>query len=138
MTPTDDEIAARRKAWFTSLVTERIMPMLDRAAEVAKRHGMAASTRIIEAEHRLEAELTLIIPGLPPRARPPRLIIYLATDDPPLMVEYTGTFPGIGATGGFGAEIDYVQAHVNELEEKIVDFLDMAAGGGTKLTEFPR
>jgi hypothetical protein len=45
-----------------------------------------------------------------------------------LMVEYTGTFPGVGATGGFGAEVDYDAIYPSQVEEKILDFVALAAG----------
>ncbi|HWB47529.1 MAG TPA: hypothetical protein VG651_00340 [Stellaceae bacterium] len=146
--PTPAEIEARRKEWFAKLVSARVMPLLEATAEAARRHGISAASRLVDADGRLAAELTLVVRHLPKDAKPPRLTVYLAAGylaagylaagEPPLMVEYTGSFPGIGATGGFGAEIDYVPVYPGQLEEKVLEFADLATGGGTRLTEFPR
>jgi len=48
--------------------------------------------------------------------------------DRPLLVEYTGNFPGVGATGGYGAEIDYDTVYPSQLEEQILGFVKLAIG----------
>jgi hypothetical protein len=56
------------------------------------------------------------------------LTLYAAEGDRPLMVEYTGTFPHAGATGGFGAEIDFDPIFSSQVTEKILDFVALAIG----------
>ena len=45
-----------------------------------------------------------------------------------MAVDYTGTFPYVGATGGFGAEIDYDTIYLSQIEEKVLDFVALATG----------
>jgi hypothetical protein len=52
--------------------------------------------------------------------------VYGTEGEPLLMIEYTGSFPHVGATGGFGAEIDFDSIHPIQLEEKILDFVELA------------
>ena len=109
------------------------MPLLDTAAETARKHGADATSRLVEENGHLAAELVLVRGRLPAGARPPRLTIYAAEGDRPLMVEYTGTFPHVGATGGFGAEVDYDAIYSSQIEEKILDFVALATGAGSPL-----
>ena len=109
------------------------MPLLERAAHDLQRRGYGASARLSDASGRLIAELEVVPPGLPAHARPPRLAITASrpprqqnpSHDRPLLVEFTGTFPHAGATGGFGGEIDYMTIYPVQLEERVVEFLEM-------------
>jgi hypothetical protein len=130
---------ADRQEWFVQFANERVIPLLQLAAQDAEKRGCSATVRLFEAGGRLVAELQAIPPGLPPGAPPPRLTVTTArpprlqnapsTHDRPLLVEYTGTFPGVGATGGFGGEVDYDSIYPSRLEEKVIGFLDLATGG---------
>ena len=110
------------------------MPLLDGVAETACAHGAEATSRLAEVNGRLAAELVIVRGVLPRDARPPRLTVYATDGEPPLMIEYTGTFPHVGATGGFGAEIDFDPIYPIQLEEKILDFVELACGGGSPLS----
>ena len=66
--------------------------------------------------------------NLPEGAPPPRLAISVAPGERALAVDYTGTFPYAGASGGFGAEIDYDTIYPSQVEEKILDFVALATG----------
>ena len=120
--------------WFARLAPATIMPLLERVASDLRRRGYGASPRLSDAGGRLIAELEVVPPGLPTGARPPRLAITASrpprqqnpSHDRPLLVEFTGTFPHTGATGGFGGEIDYTTISPAQLEEKVAEFLDMA------------
>ena len=124
----------RRQEWFAALATKTIMPLLDEVAEAARKHGADATSRLAETDGRLVAELVIVRRRLPKGARPPRLVVYAAEGRPPLMIEYTGTFAHAGATGGFGAEIDFDPIYPAQLEEKILDFVELACGGGSPLS----
>lgn len=124
----------RRRQWFLRLATQTIMPLLDKVAETARKHGADATSRLAEVDGRLAAELVIVRGFLPKGAPPPRLTVYATEGDPPLMIEHTGTFPHIGATGGFGAEIEYDPIHPIQLEEKILDFVELACGRGSPLS----
>lgn len=124
----------RRRQWFANLATEKIIPLLDKVAEAARKHGADATARLAEVNGQLAAELVIVRGLLPKGARPPRLTVYAADGDPPLMIEYTGTFAHVGATGGFGAEIDFDSIYPNLLEEKILDFVELACGAGLPLS----
>jgi hypothetical protein len=125
-----------RAEWFAHFAPATVMPLLERVAHDLQRHGYGASARLGDADGRLIAELEIVPPGLPPRARPPRLAITASrpprpqnpSHDRPLLVEFTGTFPHAGATGGYGAEIDYTTIGPAQLEEKVAEFLAMATG----------
>lgn len=128
-----------RQKWFARFAAERVMPFLRQAEEDLKKRGCSSASRLIETGGRLVAELKVVPPGLPPGASPPRLMITTAraprmanaptTRDHPLLVEFTGTFPGVGATGGFGGEVDYDSIYPSQVEEKILEFLDLTTGG---------
>jgi len=123
----------RRRQWFSNLATKTIMPLLDKVAETAREHGASANSRLSEVDGQLAAELVILRGFLPKGARPPRLAVYAVEGERPLMVEYTGTFPHVGATGGFGAEIDFDPIYPSQLEEKILDFVELACGIGSPL-----
>jgi len=128
-----------RRAWFAHLVEKSVMPLLKRGADELGARGCQATARVRERDGRLFAELEAVPPGLPAGARPPLMTVTAArpprdaavstTKDRPLLVEFTGTYPAVGATGGFGAEAEYDTIGSNQLEEKIVAFVDLAAGG---------
>lgn len=124
----------RRRQWFSKLAMKTIMPLLDEVAETARAHGAEATARLAEVNGRPAAELVIVRGLLPKGARPPRLTVYATDSEPPLMIEYTGTFPHVGATGGFGAEIDFDPIYPIQLEEKILDFVELACGGGSPLS----
>ena len=123
-----------RAAWFAGFAPATILPLLERAARDLQRRGYRASARLTEGSGRLIAELEAVPPGLPAGARPPRLAITASrpprqqnpSPDRPLLIEFTGTFPHAGASGGFGGEVDYTTIYPAQLEEKVADFLDMA------------
>ena len=123
----------RRQQWFSKLATTTIMPLLDEVAKTARKHGAEATSRLAEVNNHLSAELVIVRGFLPKGARPPRLTVYAAEGEPPLMIEYTGTFSHVGATGGFGAEIDFDPIYPIQLEEKILDFVELACRGGSPL-----
>lgn len=122
------DAADRSRKWFAKFAEKRVMPLLVEVAQVAEKHGVTATSRLHESEGRLTAELVLIPRHLPQGARPPRLTVYAPGDERPLEIEYTGTFPGIGIGGGFGAEIDYDAIYPAQLEEKILEFVALATG----------
>jgi hypothetical protein len=124
----------RRRQWFLKLAAETIMPLLDKVAETARGHGANAAARLAEVDGQATAELVVVRGFLPKGARPPRLTVYATEGGPPLMIEYTGTFPHVGATGGFGAEIDFDPIYPSQLEEKILDFVELACGAGSPLS----
>lgn len=124
----------RRQQWFAKLAAKTIMPLLDEVAETARKHGANATSRLAEVNGQPTAELVIVRGFLPKGARPPRLAIYATEGEPPLMIEYTGTFAHVGATGGFGAEIDFDQIYPIQLEEKVLDFVDLACGAGSPLS----
>lgn len=124
----------RRQQWFSKLATKTIMPLLDEVAETARKHGADATSRLAEVNGQLAAELVIVRGFLPKGARPPRLTVYATEGEPPLMIEYTGTFPHIGATGGFGAEVEFDPIYPIQLEEKILDFVGLVCGDGAPLS----
>lgn len=129
-----------RQQWFERFAKEKVIPLLTQAAENLKKRGYGGTASLHEIEGRLVAELHVAPPQLPSGARPPRLTITTAraprgvrshigaTHDHPLLVEFTGTFPGVGATGGFGAEVDYDTIYPAQVEAKILTFLQLATG----------
>ena len=119
---------ADRKTWFARYAKDQIMPLLGRAAKTANARGRKATFRLGQTNGHLSAELVIVPRGLPAGAPPPRLSFYATEGERPLMVEYTGTFPGIGATGGFGAEVEYDPIYTDLVEEKIRDFIVLAVG----------
>jgi len=128
------EATEQCREWFAGFAANQVMPLLDEAAEKARKHGATATSRLAETNGKLAAELELIRGHLPKNARPPRLTIYATDGEPPLMVEFTGTFPHVGALGGWGGEVDYDSVYPSQLEEKILDFIALASGAGTPLT----
>lgn len=136
--PAREAFAARRREWFARFAPERVMPLLQQAAAGLEQRGCRASARLRDSDGRLVAELEAVPPGLsagarPPRltvtaSRPPRLANARASDDRPLLVEYTGTFPHLGATGGFGAEIGYDTVAPRQLAEQVLSFIELATG----------
>ena len=104
------------------------MPLLAEVVKAAEKHGLTATSRLRELDGRPAADLVLVPRHLPPNARPPRLTIYAPGDERPLEIEYTGTFPGVGVDGGFGAEVDYDAIYPDQLEEKILGFVALATG----------
>ena len=123
----------RRREWFAKFAEHRVMPLLEAVAEAARKHGAAASCALHDTDGRLAAELVLVRFRPPGDARPPRLTVYAAAGEPPLMVEFTGTFPRVGAFGGFGAEVDYDAIYPSQLYEKVIDFVALAGGRGAPL-----
>jgi len=117
-----------RHKWFAQFAANEVMPLLGEVAERANRHGASATCRLGEENGHLAAELVIVPRRLPKGAKPPRLTLYAAEGDRPLMVEYTGTFPHVGATGGFGAEIDFDSIYPGQLQEHILEFVALATG----------
>ena len=72
------------------------------------------------------AEPVIVPPQLPPGARAPQLTIAAAPGPRGLSIEYTGTFPGTGAKGGYGAEVQYDTIYTDELEAHISEFVRLA------------
>jgi hypothetical protein len=118
--------AERRRKWFEEFAAARLMPLLSETAEAVKQRGRDAKCWLAPTDSRLAVELVIVPPHLPEHARPPRLTIYAGEGEYPLIVESTGTFPGIGATDGFGAEVDYDSIHTGQVEEKVLDFVRLA------------
>jgi hypothetical protein len=126
--PNPQEVTEKHRQWFAEFAANEVMPLLNEVAASARRHGAAATCRIADENGHLAADLVIVPSRLPTGAKPPRLTIYAVDGGRPLMVEYTGTFPGVGATGGFGAEVDYDPIYPSQVEEKILDFVALAAG----------
>lgn len=133
-----EDLAEKRRKWFAKLAEDRLMPMLREVADKAKKHNMKAACELHETDGRLTAELIMTRGQLPRGARPPRLSIYANEGRPPVMVEFTGTFPHLGATGGFGAEIEYDPVYPDQIEEKVLDFIELVVSGGEPPANFPR
>lgn len=121
-------------AWFARFATATITPLLERVADKLRERGYGTSVQLSDASGRLIAALEVVPPGLPAGARPPRLSIMASraprqqspTRDAPLLVEFTGTFPHAGATGNFGAEIDYTTIVPGQIEKRVAEFVEMA------------
>ena len=118
----------QHKHWFARFAAEQVMPLLNHTVEAIEKKGGTASCRLDDQNDRLAAELVIVPRDLPPGARAPRLTISAAPGERPLAIDYTGTFPFVGATGGFGAEIDYDTVYPTQIEEKILDFVALATG----------
>lgn len=125
--PLEDRAQDRRE-WFARFAEEQIIPRLQQSVISVERHGAPAQCTLKDYDGALAAELVIYPPGLSAGAKPPRLTIRLADGDRPLAVDYTGTFPHSGATGGFGAEIDYDLIYPSQLEEQILGFIALAVG----------
>ena len=123
---TPDVDPARRQKWFAEFAAEKVMPLLTRTAKSIEVNGGKANCRLDENEGRLAAELVIMPRLLPAGASPPQLSISAAEGPRPLAIDYTGTFPHSGATGGFGAEIEYDTAQPSQLEEKVAAFVALA------------
>jgi hypothetical protein len=121
--------AEQHQQCFAEFAANEVMPLLNKVAASAKRQSATASCRLAEENGHLAADLVIVPNHLPKGAKPPRLTIYAADGERPLMVEYTGTFPGVGATGGFGAEVNYDPIYRSQVEEKILNFVALATGG---------
>ena len=128
LAPPGESAADRRKRWFACYAEEKVMPLLRQAAAAVETQGMQASCGLGEADGRLAAELVVVPPGLPEHAPPPRLIILADAGERSLNIEYTGTYPHAGATGGFGGEVDYDAVYPSQLEEKVLEFVALATG----------
>jgi len=125
--------AARRHEWFAKFAADQVMPLLQEVVNSAKRHNVKAACELHDVDGHLSAELMLVRGELPHGARPPRLTIYAAEADPPVMVEFTGTFPHVGALGGFGGEVDYEPVYPSQIKERVLDFVALASGAGAPL-----
>jgi hypothetical protein len=121
------EMSHRRK-WFARFATEQVMPLLKQTVEAIEKNGGTATCRLNEKGDALAAELVIVPPRLPEGAPRPRLAISAAPGERAVAVDYTGTFPHAGVTGGFGAEIDYDSIYPSQVEEKILDFVALATG----------
>ena len=130
--PTQDAVERRQK-WFAGFVEERVMPLFEKVVAAAKEHGATASCRLAAIDGRPAAELTFVRNQLPQGARPPQMTVYAADGEPPVMVEFTGTFPHVGARGGFGGEVDYDAVYPTQVEEKLLEFVALASGAGNPL-----
>jgi len=125
-TPPVESDPALRQKWFAGLAAQKIMPLLTRTAKSAEANGVKASCRLKENNGRLAAELVIVPRRLPAGARPPQLTISAAEGPHSLAIDYTGTFPHSGATGNFGAEIEYDTIQPSQLENKVVAFVALA------------
>lgn len=123
-----DAESAHRRKWFARFAGHRVMPLLRHAAQAVEHTGGIASCRLNDGGDALTAELVIVPPNLPKGAPPPRLSISVAPGERALAIDYTGTFPGAGATGGFGAEIDFDTIYPSQVEDKILDFVALATG----------
>jgi hypothetical protein len=130
--PPEDPLERRRK-WFATFAKEQVMPLLEEVVRNAKKHNAKAACELHEVDGRLAAELMLVRGELPPGSRPPRLTIYPSNSGPPLMIEFTGSFPHVGALGGFGGEVDYDPIYPDQLEEKVLAFVELVSGAGAPL-----
>lgn len=130
--------AAGGQARFARYAGEHVMPLLRQTAQDLAKRGFPATARLHDADGRLVAQLEVRPPGLPATARPPLLTVAAArhgrrettggSEDRLLLVEFTGTFPGAGAGGGFGAEVEYDTVNQRQLAERIDAFARLAAG----------
>jgi hypothetical protein len=119
---------SHRRKWFTRFAAERVMPLLAQAAEAIEKNGGAASCRLNDKGESLAAELVIVPRNLPSGAIPPRLSISAVAGERALAVDYTGTFPAVCASGGFGTEVDYDTIFPSQVEDKILDFVALATG----------
>ena len=123
-----DAESSHRREWFARFAAERVMPLLAQTVDAIEKDGGSASCRLNDNGETLAAELVIVPRNLPKGAPPPRLAISAASGERAVAVDYTGTFPFAGATGGFGAEIDYDSIYPSQVEEKILDFVTLATG----------
>ncbi len=123
-----DMESAHRRDWFARFARERIMPLLRETVEAVEQKGGSGKCRLIQGGGTLAAELIIEPPHLPEGAPPPRLSISPAPGERAVAVDYTGTFPYVGADGGFGSEIDYDTIYPSQVEDKILDFVTLATG----------
>jgi hypothetical protein len=123
-----DAESSHRRKWFARFAAERVMPLLAQTVEAIEKNGGTANCRLDDKRETLVAELVIVPRNLPKGAPPPRLAISAASGERALAVDYTGTFPFAGVTGGFGAEIDYDSIYPSQVEEKILDFVTLATG----------
>lgn len=123
-----DAESAHRRKWFVWFAVERVMPLLTQAVQAIEQTGGTAHCRLNEAGDTLAAELVIVPARLPIGAQPPRLSISATSGERAVAIDYTGTFPFVGAAGGFGAEIDYDTIYPSQVEEKILDFVALATG----------
>lgn len=126
--PDSESAASRRERWFAGFAEQRVMPLLRQTADAIERRDGVARCWLDDSDGTLRARLEITPPGLPEGAHPPRLTISVADKDHLLAIDYTGTFPGAGASGGFGAEIDYDTIRPGQLEEEILNFVACATG----------
>lgn len=122
-----DAESSHRRKWFARFAAERVMPLLTQTVEAVEKNGGTANCRLSEG-NTLAAELVIVPRNLPEGVQPPRLSISAAPGERAVAVDYTGTFPYAGVTGGFGAEIDYDAIYPSQVEEKILDFVALATG----------
>ncbi len=124
---TDAENAAtRRRLWFADYAEKRVLPLLHQTVATVQKHGGVAQCQLRDGAGTLRATLEIVPPHLPVGARPPRLTIAAAQGERSLAVDHTGTFPHVGATGGFGAEIEYNAIYPSQLEDAILGFVALA------------
>jgi hypothetical protein len=123
-----DAESTHRRKWFARFAAERVMPLLKHTVEAVEKNGDRATCRLNKQGEAVAAELVIVPRHLPEGARPPRLTISAAAGERAVAIDYTGTFPYAGVTGGFGAEIDYDMIYPSQVEEKILDFVALATG----------
>lgn len=109
--------------WFHRLAEDKILPILKIAAAFAEKHSAQASVHLTQADGKTKAEMIISPAGLPAGARPPHLTIQAAETVHRLSVDVTGTFPHAGATGGFGAEIDYNTIYPEQVQDAVDAFM---------------
>ena len=66
------DIASRRREWFATLASTRVMPLLDPVVKAVEKHHATASSRLVDQDGRLSAQLTLAWGQLPRGSKPPR------------------------------------------------------------------
>ncbi len=117
---------SRHRKWFAAYAPQHVMPLLNQVVELVKKRGLDAHCRLRHEGETCVAELVIVPPKLPQGARPPQLANAAAPGPRGLSIEYTGTYPGTGAKGGYAGEVQYDTIYTNELEAHILKFLRLA------------
>jgi hypothetical protein len=126
--PVSDTVESRHRKWFAEYAPQHVMPRLAEVVEQARKRGLDARCRLRHDGELYVAELVIVPPKLPQGARPPQLAIAAAPGPRGLSLEYTGAYPGGGARGGFGGEVQYDTIYTSELEAHILEFVRLATG----------
>ncbi len=121
-----DTVESRHRKWFAEYAPQHVTPLLNQVVELVKKRGLDAHCDLRQDGDMCVAELVILPPKLPQGARPPQLTITAAPGPRGLSIEYTGTYPGTGAKGGYGGQVQYDTIYTDELEAHIMEFVRLA------------